>query len=160
MFFSFLSLSQRFVLCQFLEKIVSKVSKESDEIYEIHGWREIGIETEKRAMENNAIIITPSYAACSMLAFYTPSKMQTHMFGKGAIHGLNYKYWDGDFSKYTGRNAIWVYKEPPKKDDLELMRESFESINEHEKYDVSVRGVEKRTFYFVECLNLKGYKIK
>lgn len=141
-----------------IEAIVSKFSKESDEIYEMHGWHEVGMEVERRAAESSSIIITPSYAASSLLAFYTPSRMQTHMFGKGAIHGLNYHFWDGDYSQFCGRNAIWVYKEPPKKDDMELMQNSFESVAEPEEYRVDVCRGKARTFYFVQCRNLVRYR--
>jgi 4-amino-4-deoxy-L-arabinose transferase-like glycosyltransferase len=157
---SYMLLSTAYFAPAALETFGSKFSKESDEIYEIHGWREIGAETERRAKNNDAIIITPSYAACSMLGFYTPSQMQTHMFGRGAIHGLNYRYWDGDYLQFTGRDALWVYKELPKKDDMELMRKSFESVGNPEEYHVAVRGGKIRVFHFVECRNLLIYKVE
>ena len=158
LFIAYTLLSTAYFAPSALEKIVSIFTKESDRIYEMHGWLEIGMETERRAKENDAIIITPSYASCSMLSFYTPSQMQTHMFGRGAIHGLNYKFWDGDFSQFIGMNAIWIYKKPPKKDDLELLKKSFESISDTQVYNIAVHGRKIRAFYFIECRNLLKYK--
>ncbi len=140
-----------------VEKAVSKFSAGSAGVYELHGWKEIGAEAEMRAKKYDAILISPSYSFCSMLSFYTPSKMQLHMFGKGAVHGLSYVLWDGDYSQFTGSDAIWVYKEAPKPDDWELMRVSFEEVHDIEEYHLRREGETVRTFYFVRCEKLVKY---
>jgi 4-amino-4-deoxy-L-arabinose transferase-like glycosyltransferase len=130
----------------------------SEELYELQGWREIGELAERRANEEDAILISPSYAFCSMLSFYTPSQLQLHMFGRGAIHGLNYRFWDGDYSEYLGRNALWVYKERPKEDDWWAMGLSFEELNGPDEVRLEINGRTARKFYFVLCRNLKEYR--
>ena len=80
------------------------------------------------------------------------------MFGKGGIHGLNYKFWDGDYSEYLGRNAVWVYKEKPKEDDWWAMGLSFEELNGPDEVRLEVNRRTVRKFYFVTCRNLKEYR--
>ncbi len=143
-----------------LVRFVSRFSEKSDEIYEMHGYREIASEAERRAKEQDAILISPSYAFCSMLSFYSPSQVQTHMFGKGAIHGLNYIFWDGDYSQYIGSDALWVYKEPPKKEDIRAMQLSFESVGGPEEYHFDIDGGIVRKFYFIRCRNLMEYRLE
>ena len=106
-----------------------------------------------------SIILTPSYAFCSMLSFYTPRQIETHMFGRGAVHGLNYLFWDGDYSQFKGRNGLWVYKEPPKLDDISLLKETFESVEGLDVFEVEV-GSYTRKFYFIQCRNLIEYRAK
>jgi 4-amino-4-deoxy-L-arabinose transferase-like glycosyltransferase len=136
---------------------VARCGGQAAELYEMHGYREIAGVAEERAAETDAIVLTPSYAFCSMLSFYSPSQIRTHMFGEGAIHGLNYRFWDGDFSEYIGRNALWVYKEPPKLDDIDRLKKSFERVGGIEEYEYRLGGKTVRTFYLVQCENLTAY---
>lgn len=138
----------------------SRFVEESKELYEIHDYKGIGAETERRANQHDAIVISPSYGVCSTLSFYTPSQLQLHMFGEGRVYGRNYKFWDNDYASYLGRNALWVHVNPPAESALQAMRRSFESVGALEKYPITSRGRTLRTFYFVPCRNLIEYRPK
>lgn len=127
------------------------------------GWVELGRRVEEARREMLAarkdgnpgvFVICNQYGMAASVAFYTPGRIETHLWAPRRVHGENYRFWD-DFGGLKGQDALFVCKRDPEK-SLPDLKERFATVGDAEEIPVSARGRIVRSFFVVRCFGFDG----
>lgn len=131
---------------------------------ERYGWRELGRKAYdlKREMlsrqdqTNGVFVICDQYGLASSVAFYSPDKMETHLWVARKVHGENYRFWD-TFPTMKHQDALFVTKDKDNaKAAVAHLKMYFVEVDKPEVFPVFLDGRNVRSFYFVRCRNYNG----
>lgn len=128
------------------------------------GWHELGgrVSQVRRDLSDmsgkGAFVICDQYGLAASVAFYSPDKIETHLWSPERAHGENYRFWD-DFEALKGMDAVFVSKTLGRlNSNLPSLNEGFERVAEPERLGIVAGGEEVRAFYYVRCYGFNGRK--
>jgi len=130
-----------------------------------YGWRELGnrVETVRNEMlaaqgrePPGVFVICRAYGMASSIAFYSPSRLATHLWTSPKVHGESYRLWD-DYPALRGQDAVYVVqRERNARHAMGKLSEHFEEVFEPERFPIVVLGREVRCFFLLRCRRFNG----